>query len=192
MQKAKEENKKRNTSNIYSIDVMFYKLKLDKDNAIKTAFKDSKGRPLIYFWREPKTANVKATKYIDDLVGKRIFRYEKDTKITFEKLMGTLKTDPDMEDDLHHIGGYIQCIKLSSVERVDKNTDFAPEKEKLKNTANLGMYNIYIQTPVDPEFETFKEAIQVKHYKENECWFNTITDWYKDTLMGEKRREKTD
>ena len=52
------------------------------------------------------------------------------------------------------------------------------------------MYNIYIQTPLDPEFETFKEAINVKHYKENECWFNTITDWYKDTLMGEKRREK--
>ena len=52
------------------------------------------------------------------------------------------------------------------------------------------MYNIYIQTPLDPEFETFKEAINVKHYKENECWFNTITDWYKHTLMGEKRREK--
>ena len=51
------------------------------------------------------------------------------------------------------------------------------------------MYNIYIciQTPLDPEFETFKEAIQVKHYKENECWFNTITGWYKD---GEKRKEK--
>ena len=52
------------------------------------------------------------------------------------------------------------------------------------------MYNIYIQTPLDPEFETFKEASQVKQHKENECWFNTITDWYKDTLMGEKRREK--
>ena len=52
------------------------------------------------------------------------------------------------------------------------------------------MCNIYIQTSLDPEFETFKEAINVKHYKENECWFNTITDWYKDTLMGEKRREK--
>ena len=34
-----------------------------------------------------------------------------------------------------------------------------------------------------PEFETFQEAISVKHYKENECWFNT-------TLMGEKRRGK--
>ena len=128
--------------------------------------------------------------YIEDLAGKRIFRCEKDTKDTYKKLLETLKTDPVLEDDLHQIEGYIECIKLLSVERVDEETDFAPEKEKLKNTANFCMYNIYIQTPLDPEFETFKEAIQVKHYKENECWFITITDWYKDTLMGEKRREK--
>ena len=84
----------------------------------------------------------------------------------------------------------MECIQIKSLEKVDGDTDFKPEQEKLTNTANLSMYNIYIQTPLDPEFETFKEAISVKHYKENECWFNTITDWYKDTLMGEKRREK--
>ena len=60
---------------------MFYKLKLDKDDAIKTAFKDSKGRPLIYFWREPKSANVKATKYMEDLVGKRIFGMRRKLKL---------------------------------------------------------------------------------------------------------------
>ena len=108
----------------------------------------------------------------------------------FFKLYETLQTDREAHDELEFHKGYIDCIKLLSVERVDEETDFAPEKEKLKNTANLGMYNIYIQTPLDPELETFKAAIQVKHYKENECWFNTITDWYKDTLMGEKRREK--
>ena len=43
MQEAKKENKKRNSANIYSIDIMFYKLKLEKDEAIKTAFKDAKG-----------------------------------------------------------------------------------------------------------------------------------------------------
>ena len=80
MQEAKKENKKRNSANIYSIDIMFYKLKLEKDEAIKTAFKDAKGRPLIYFWKEPKSANVKATRYIEDLVGKRIFRYERNEK----------------------------------------------------------------------------------------------------------------
>ena len=70
MQEAKKETKKRNTASIYSIDIMFYKLKFEKDDAIKTAFKDTKGRPLIYFWKEPKNAKVKSTRYIEDLVGK--------------------------------------------------------------------------------------------------------------------------
>ena len=52
------------------------------------------------------------------------------------------------------------------------------------------MYHRYIQTPLDPQYETFKEAIKVKHYVKNECWLNTLTDYYKDTLMGDKKREK--
>ena len=104
--------------------------------------------------------------------------------------MDTLNTDPVLEDDFFHTEQYTECIQIKSLEKVDGDTAFKPEQEKLTNTANVSMFNIYIQTPLDPEFETFKEAIQVKHYKENECWFNTITDWYKDTLMGEKRREK--
>ena len=141
---------------------MFHKLKLDKDDAIKTAIKDTKGRPVIYFWREPKTANVKATKYVEDLVGKRVFRYDKETKNTFKKSMDTLKTDPVLEDDLYHTAQYMECIQIKSLERVDGDTDFKPEQ--LTNTANRGMHNIYIQTPLDPECETFKEAINAKHY----------------------------
>ena len=52
------------------------------------------------------------------------------------------------------------------------------------------MYHRYIQTPLDPQYETFKEAIKVEHYVKNECWFNTLTDYYKDTLMGDHKREK--
>ena len=193
MQKAKEENKRnpKKGTHIYSVDALFYRLKDEKkEKELKTAFKDSKGRPYVILWKDPKTFNVKSSNYIEDLVRKRIFRTERDTAKLFFKLYETLQTDSEAYDEIEFHKSYIDCIKLLSVERVDEETDFAPEKEKLKNTANLSMYNIYIQTPLDPKFETFKEAINVKHYKENECWFNTITDWYKDTLMGEKRREK--
>ena len=193
MQKAKEENKRnpKKGTHIYSVDALFYRLKDEKkEKELKTAFKDSKGRPYVILWKDPKTFNVKSSNYIEDLVRKRIFRTERDTAKLFFKLYETLQTDSEAYAELEFHKSYIDCIKLLSVERVDQETDFAPEKEKLKNTANLSMYNIYILTPLDPEFETFKEAINVKHYKENECWFNTITDWYKDTLMGEKRREK--
>ena len=52
------------------------------------------------------------------------------------------------------------------------------------------MYHRDIQTPLDPQYETFKEAIKVEHYVKNECWFNTLTDYYKDTLLGDHKREK--
>ena len=191
MREAKKENKQRNTTNTYSVDALFYRLKDEKrEKELKTAFKDSKGRPYVILWKDPKTLNVKSTSYIEDIVRKRVFRTERDTARLFFKLYNTLQPDREAYDELEFHKDYIDCIKLLSVERVDDDVNFDPKNEKLTNTANLSMYNIYIQTPLDPEFETCKEAINVKHYKENECWFNTITDWYKDTLMGEKRREK--
>ena len=36
---------------------------------------------------------------------------------------------------------------------------------------------------------TFKEAIENKNYTKNECWINTIYDFYKDTLLSDKRRK---
>ena len=87
-------------------------------------------------------------------------------------------------------GGYIACIKVNYAERVDNADAFKPQDEELTNTENVSMYHRYIQTPLDPQYETFKEAIKVDHYVKNECWFNTLTDYYKDTLMGDKKREK--
>ena len=98
--------------------------------------------------------NVTSTNYIEDVVRKRVFRTEKDTMILFYKLFHTLQTDPEAR---HSHKNYIYCIKLLSVERVDDDVNFDPKNEKLTNTANLSMYNIYIQTPLDPKFETFKE-----------------------------------
>ena len=147
MQKAKEENKRnpKKGTHIYSVDALFYRLKDEKkEKELKTAFKDSKGRPYVILWKDPKTFNVKSSNYIEDLVRKRIFRTEKDTAKVFFKLYETLQTDSEAYDELEFHKSYIDCIKLLSVERVDEETDFAPEKEKLKNTANLSMYNIYI------------------------------------------------
>ena len=80
MRETKKENKKRNGTNTYSVDVLFYRLKDEKrEKELKTAFKDSKGRPYVILWKDPKTLNVKSTSYIEDIVRKRIFRTEKDT-----------------------------------------------------------------------------------------------------------------
>ena len=95
-----------------------------------------------------------------------------------------------MEETLRFVHSYIVCIKVKDVDRVDGDTDFIPVDENLTDTSHVSMFHRYIQTPLNPEYETLKEAIKVNHYQENQCWLNTITDYYKDTLMGEKRREK--
>ena len=87
MREAKKENKRRNTSNTYSVDALFYRLKDEnREKELKTAFKDSKGRPYVILWKDPKTLNVKSTNYIEDIVRKRVFRTEKDTTRLFIKL----------------------------------------------------------------------------------------------------------
>ena len=65
-----------------------------------------------------------------------------------------------------------------------------PNRENLRDATNVSMYHNYIQTPLNPEYETLKEAIKVEHYQDNVCWINTLTDYYKNTLMGDKKRKK--
>ena len=83
------------------------------------------------------------------------------------------------------------CIKVTDVDRVDGDTDFIPVGENLTDTSHVSMFHRYIQTRLNPQYETLKEAMKVNHYQENQCWLNTRTDYYKDTLMGEQCREKS-
>lgn len=38
--------------------------------------------------------------------------------------------------------------------------------------------------------ETIQEAIKKENYIENECWINTLTDFYADTIMNERTRNR--
>ena len=121
MQKAKKENTSRpkTGTRICSIDITFYKLKLDKDSAIKTAVKDTKRKPLIFFFEGTLKCKCNITRYIVEAVGKRIWKYKTDTKIIFKKLMDTLNKGAALEDDLFHTEQYMGCIENKSLERVD-------------------------------------------------------------------------
>ena len=136
------------------------------------------------------TANVATTPWVENLARRRIFRDEKPDTKAFHRLKLLLMTDDSFKADVGYAEGYIACIKVNYAERVDNADAFKPQDEELTNTENVSMYHRYIQTPLDPQYETFKEAIKVEHYVKNECWFNTLTDYYKDTLMGDHKREK--
>ena len=89
-----------------------------------------------------------------------------------------------------HVEQYIACIIIYGADGVDGVSDFNPNRENLRDATNVSMYHNYIQTPLNLEYETLKEAIKVEHYQDNVCWINTLTDYYKNTLMGDKKREK--
>lgn len=141
---------------------MFFKIKLPKDT-IKPSFKDPKGRPLIPLWFEPKTANIKATNFVESLVNRRIFQVGDKDRFLFRRVMNTLKRDEAFKDVLDFVEDYIVCVQIKSVDRVDGDTDFNPEAENLTNADNVGMFHYYMTTPLNAEYETLKEAIKVNH-----------------------------
>ena len=105
--------------------------------------------------------------------------------------MRILEQDKDMLGLLGTFMGYgLDAIKIYSATVVDgNNEDYDPKKRKLRNSDNIGIYHRFIETELDPEYETFAEAIRVKHYVKHECWINTLTDFYQNTLMGERRKQ---
>ena len=47
----------------------------------------------------------------------------------------------------------------------------------------VGIKNRYSSTQIDVSKNTFKEAIERKNYIKDECWINSIYDFYKDSLL---------
>ena len=191
MEETKKENVRTGKTNtrkefIYSIKVAFFKYKA-KDNMQKIAFYDKAGRPLVPITDSngiKQTANIKTTSYVENLVGRKVFRiYD---KRLFKNLMFDLGRDSSIEIFLGYMLNYVDCTKVYEVDRVDGDTDFNPIRENLRDATNVSMYHNYIQTPLNPEYETLKE----EHYQDNICWMNTLTDYYKNTLMDDKKREK--
>ena len=56
---------------------------------------------------------------------------------------------------------------LLVLDGVDGDSDFNPNRENLRDATNVSMYHNHIQTPLNPEYETLKEAIKVGHYQDN-------------------------
>ena len=137
-----------------------------------------------------RTGSVKSQKWIEEKVGERIFRDDRDTEKDFAKLMTIMRTDKDFDDivqgELYH---YIDAIKIMKAELIDESAEdydiFADELTDAKH--NVSIFNRYIQTELNPDCLKFKEAIKKKGHVDNECWMNTLLDHYSETLFKHKR-----
>ena len=132
-------------------------------------------------------ANIKADqKFMGSNDKKKI--HKQYDKFLFKRVMMSMRSDKSfdrmLEEPFYH---YIDIIRLESVDLIEGDGEFNVEDEDLTDAKNISIYNKYVETEVDIEALTIKEAIMKKDYVENECWINALNDHYKDTLMRHKR-----
>ena len=70
----------------------------------------------------------------------------------------------------------------------DTGNKYSPLDEGLTDATNVSCNFNYIETNLKLDKKTFMEAMKKEHDRDNECWINTITDFYGDTLMNDKKK----
>ena len=60
----------------------------------------------------------------------------------------------------------------------------------MRDASHVSIYQRYVHTPIRMSEDTLQNAIKKGNYFENECWINAMTDFYSDTLMNSKTRNR--
>lgn len=118
------------------------------------------------------------------------------TKELFNEMMMILRTNdkfnrPEKKDDKGkpiEVFNYIDAIYLHSYlpdMRKDKMVMYSPMNIKAQNSQQcVSMYNKYISTPIDITYDNLQQAIENKNYIVNECWINTLMEYYGETILS--------
>ena len=86
-------------------------------------------------------------------------------------------TDDTFKDYYNKKESYINAIYISRSERIKKRrSSYNPLDEDLRDATKQSIYYRYIETNLNMNVDTFKEAIENKNYTKNECWINSIYD----------------
>ena len=148
---------------------------------------------------------IQARTISTDIIRKKIFKYLGNRNIQYESNSDTpndefyltrnlLTTDEDFNEVYREMTEFyddIECIKILSVEEMNKNGEkFNILTENLRDATNVSIYHKYIHTPIKMSEGTIKKAIKKCNYIENECCINSLPDFYSDTIMNEKTRNR--
>ena len=190
--KAKDIFKNRKT-----YDVKFMLFSVENRSGVKRPAFTMDGReyyPLIINTRGEKTermvatAHVKANQFIETVVSRKIRKYHIDEKSLFNRVMLLMNTSSEF-DDIGHLVEYADAIRVESVELVEADTSNYDEREQsLRESQNISIYYRYIQTKVDADALTIKEALQKKEYKDNECWINALLENFEGTELTRAKK----
>lgn len=139
-----------------------------------------------------RSANIKSQEWIEQHVNEAIPKGLPDRdgmNPLFKRMVLILQTDSEVKNlfDGPYLN-YTDAIRIESAERIDDDgRDYNALDDDLTDASrNVSIYHTYIETEIDTTYLNLKEAIQKKHYKENECWINALYDHYSQTLMKHK------
>jgi hypothetical protein len=84
---------------------------------------------------------------------------------------------------------YLAAVYLMNItDSETKGRAFEPRKRKNRDTTKVGAYYLYNYVAMDLSKDTFKEAIKNHNYTKDECFLNTIYDFYRDNLLSPDKK----
>jgi hypothetical protein len=135
----------------------------------------------------PKQIEVKAPKPFPQYIYKELIKNTQTRQ--FKKGMNIFMTNKDFKETWQHKPGYIVAFKIVSYETIgDTDKEYNPLDADLMDASNVSCNFNYMETNVDLDKKTFMESIKNKKYRDSECWINSITDFYGETLMNTDRK----
>ena len=109
----------------------------------------------------------------------------------FTKIIKLMKNDEEFAKHVEHLENQEDGLDGIKMEMMNKSGEkFDILAENLRDASNVSIYLKYIHTPLKMSEDTIQKAIKQGNYIKNECWINSLTDFYSDTIMNERTRNR--
>jgi len=132
---------------------------------------------------------VKAPSPFPEELVKVFVEVNKDRRL-FKKGINILMTNENFKDFMNNaVSSGVCALKFLSADSLeDGGKRYSPLDEGLKDGDDVSCNFKYIHTAIRLDSKTFMESISNERYTKNECWINSITDFYGDSLMNTSRK----
>ena len=123
---------------------------------------------------------------------KRLLRRTNEKQV-FKQVLTNLKNKTNFDDVVSINNDYIEAIRIESIGEAEADISNYNERDRpLRQGGAISTYYKYIQTEIDPDAKTIKDALHKEDYKENECWINALLENYQGTELTRVKRPRKD
>ena len=127
----------------------------------------------------------------DEMEDRMLMRKEEATAEKFRSFCKFMsKHNENFSEMMERFGdSYLAAVYPMRLRDLAEGKTFVPKHTKNKDTEKLAAYYRYTTTELDMDATTFKDAISKGNYQKDECFINSIFDFYGDNLMrADKKR----